>query len=437
MSHLNRRSFLRGLLGGAAVSVALPPFETFMGQKAWAASAFPTRFGLFFWGNGIHPERWIPSTTGADWELSEQLAPLAGVKDDITLLTGFEVKLPNTTPHFVGPAGFLSGMPQIIHGPDDETFGGPSLDQLMASQMGGETLYRSLEVAVARGTRGMSHNGPDSVNPPESDPAKLFERLFGGAFRAPGEEPIIDPTLTLRRSVLDSVLADASSLRGRLGAVDKIRLDQHMSSVRDLELRIARLQEDPPSLAACLRPEPPPELPDIEGRQQVGERARVMADLIAMSLACDQTRVVSLWYSDPLSDLLYPSTTAGHHQLTHDEPGDQPQVNSVVLEIVDAYAYLVDALRNIPEGDGTLLDHCAILGTTDVSEGRTHQIDEYPILLAGQANGALKTGFHYRSATKQNASHVPLTLLRAMGVNAASYGAEDAHVTDGLSEIEA
>ena len=156
-----------------------------------------------------------------------------------------------------------------------------------------------------------------------------------------------------------------------------------------------------------------------------------------MAFACDVTRVLSYWYSHPLSDVLYPGATAGHHQLTHDEPGEQPMVNAIVKGIVHDFAYLVDSLRAIPEGDGTLLDNSIILGTTDVSEGRTHQIDEYPILIAGTGCGTLQTGFHYRSETLGNTSHVSLSLLQAMDVRVSEFGIDAGRVDSGLSEIEA
>lgn len=436
---LSRRTVLRGMIGGAALALPLPPLDVFFddqGRAHASGGAFPGRFGLFFWGNGILPDRWIPETTGVDWELTDQLAPLAGVKESVSVITGMEVKTSNLRAHIAGPGGFLTGK-ELLMRPEDETFDGPSLDQIIAAELGSQTLYRSLEVAVEPGARGLSHNGPDSVNPPESDPVALFERLFGPAFRTPGDEPIIDPTLALRRSVLDSVLEDAAGLSDRLGIIDQVRLEQHMDAVRDLELRIARLEEEPPNLEACVRPPVPEVPPAIEGRHQLEERSRIMTDLVTMAFACDLTRSLSYWYSHPLTDLLFPDATAGHHQLTHDEPGDQPQVHSIVTSIVRDYAYLVDSLRSIPEGDGTLLDNSVILGTTDVSYGRTHQIDEYPILLAGSACGRLRTGLHYRSTTNENASKVPLSILRAMGIPAASFG-EGAGFTDvSLSEIEA
>ena len=293
-----------------------------------------------------------------------------------------------------------------------------------------------LRVAVEAGTKGLSYNGPGSRNPPEANAQALFDRLFGVEFRAPGDDPVIDPKLRLRRSVLDAVMASSDRLSQRLGAADRSRLDEHFTAVRELEQRIARLEESPPDLAACMRPEPPKLVPDIEGRADLEGRAEVVSDLMAMALACDQTRVFSYWHTDPFSDALYPGTTAGHHQLTHDEPGDQPMVNSIVLSVMTSFAYFIDALQAIEEGDGRLIDNCALVGTSDVSYGRTHQIDEYPIILAGSAGGALRTGLHYRSATKENASLVPFTLLKAFGVNVASFGDAEGQVSSGLPALE-
>lgn len=433
----SRRTVLRGLLGGAAVSVALPALESLAPRRAYAAGdVFPVRYVQFFWGNGILPERWIPATTGADYALSDQLQPLAEVQADVTVISGFEVKVANRIAHLSGPSGLLSGVGGVGEG-DDHTFGAPSLDQRIAAELGGLTAYRSLELGVQPGAKGLSYTGPSTRNPPISEPIAAFERLFGPSFRAPGESGVIDPRLALRRSVLDAVTADAADLARRVGAADRARLDQHLSGVRDLEQRIARLSDDPPDFAACVRPEPPPGVPDVDGRPQMAERARIMADLLALSLACDLTRVASIWYSDPLSDVLYPGATAGHHQLTHDEPGDQPQVHQIVLAAMTAFADLVRALKAVPEGEGTLLDHLALLGTTDVSYGRTHQIDEFPILLAGGADGRLVHGQHVRSATADNASRVPLTLLRAVGIPAASFGVDAANTDVGVSEVEA
>jgi hypothetical protein len=162
-----------------------------------------------------------------------------------------------------------------------------------------------------------------------------------------------------------------------------------------------------------------------------------MCDLLAMALACDQTRVFGHWFSDPVSDLLYDGATAGHHSLTHNEGGDQPEVNDIAVQVMEEFAYLVEKLASIPEAEGTLLDNCVVLATSEVSEGRTHSVNNMPIVLAGGACGALRTGYHYRSYTQENVSKVMLTVVRAMDIPDATYGEGDGEVSDGLSEIEA
>ena len=435
---IHRRTLLKGMLGGAAVTVALPPLEAFLGQLTAARateSAYPTRFGIFSWGNGVHPQHWIPDDIGPDWIAKEQLRPFENVRQKLAVITGMEVKAPNNDAHGSGPGGLLSGVPLL--GTDGYTrFGGPSIDQMIASEKGGETRFRSIEVAVQPNGRGLSFSDRDTRLPPESSPAAVFNRLFGPQFRAPGDEPIIDPKLALRRSVLDVVLDDVRRLSDKLGAADKQRLAQHLNAVRDLELRIARLQDEPPNLAACERPQAMTDAPDLDGRPQMSLRARAMADLLVMAYACDLTRVASLWYSDPLSDVLYPGASAGHHQLTHDEPGDMPTVKRITESIMLDGAYFLEQLEQIQEGDGTLLDHSAILFTTDVSYARTHQIDEYPILVAGRAGGRLNSGFHYRSETKENACMVSLSLIRALGLNRAKFGEGPDETSQGLRALE-
>ena len=127
---------------------------------------------------------------------------------------------------------------------------------------------------------------------------------------------------------------------------------------------------------------------------------------------------------------------SGHHQLTHDEASPQPEVAKILLFIMTELAYFLKALDSIPEGDGTLLDHCGLLITSDVNYGRAHTLDDFPIVIAGSANGALKTGVHYRSPAAENTSKVTLTLARAMGLTLDSFGAAEGKTTSGLSAIE-
>ncbi|MCP4870048.1 MAG: DUF1552 domain-containing protein [Proteobacteria bacterium] len=434
----SRRTVLRGLLAGSAVSVGLPILECTLGPNGRAfadGGLLPRRFGLFFWGNGMLPDRWNPTTSGEGdaWELSEQLAGLASVKDVINVITNMQVRMPNTIPHWTGTYGLLSGIIPIGE-EGNHTCSGPTIDQIIAAELGGETIFRSIEAgARPGGGGGVSFNGPHSNNPAESSPTALFERIFGANFIEPGSDGQVDPKIALRRSVLDAVLDQSNDLRGRVGAADKARLDQHMDGIRDLELRLGRLEEDPPDLAACVLPDEPP--PD-ETYATIRESHRVISDLLVMALACDQTRIFSNQLTHPIDNYLWPGTDRGHHQLTHDEPDPQPQVHEIVLQIVDDFRYFVEALRAVPEGDGTLLDNMAVLATSGISLGRTHSLDEFPLLTAGSCCGALKTNVHYRASSPENASKVILTMMRAMGMLVNSFGEGDAETTDTLSAIE-
>jgi hypothetical protein len=438
MKRLSRRTVLKGLLGGAAVAVALPPLEAMLNATgtAWAdGGALPTRFGLFFWGNGVLPAGWAPAATGSEWALTEQLSPLEKVKHALTVVSGMKVQTANVEPHLSGAAGMLSGAPLLFED-GRATFSAPSVDQLVAKAIGGVTRFRSLEFGpypadgysyVAKGTR----------NPPEQSPRALFERLFGAGFTMPGQGGEPDPMLRLRRSVLDAVTADARALQAKLGASDRRRLDQHLTGVFELEQRLLQAEQNPPALAACAVPEAPAEAwPSVEGRPPISAKHRAMVDVAVMALACDQTRVFSDFLSGSVNNLLFPGAPAGHHQLTHDEPGDQPNVHAIVKQIIAEFAYLLERLDAVPEGDGTLLDHTVVMGTSDCSFGRTHALDEYPILLAGSAGGRLKTGQHYRSVSGENASRVLLSLVRALDVPLPEIGLEEGRATDGLGAIE-
>ena len=438
---LSRRTLLRGLLGGAVVSIGLPPLERFLNANgtAYAASGddgFPRRFGLFFWGNGMLPARWTPTGKGADWQLSDQLAPLKAVKDKVTVVSGTRLGVPNSQPHGAGAAGILTGMPLLLQG-NNETFAGPSIDQLIAGVIGNETRFRSLEFGAAPGG-GYSFNGPNSMNPPEASAHALFGRLFGNGFTMPGDTPKIDPTLALRQSVLDAIGADIKRLQLDVGAADKQRLEQHFEGVRLLEKRLVKLQEAPAKLDACKVPkEPDLNYPDIEGRPQLQLKNKVFSEMMAYALACDQVRVFSNWFTHPVNNLLFQNATTGHHELTHNEPGAQPEVHQITVQIIEALAVQIAALDAVQEGSGTLLDHMVVLGASETSLGKTHAMDEMPFVLAGSAGGKLKVGVHYRSEGAENTSKALLSLCRAVGADLAKFGSEGGEAKEGLSAIEA
>jgi hypothetical protein len=385
------------------------------------------------------PFKWTPEITGMDWELTEQLAPFASVKDKINVVTGMRVMTGNDLAHAAGAGGFLTGAPIIVYGADTFSFSQPAIDQVIAKEIGGETRFRSIEVAVQPGGQGYSYTGVDQKNIAESSPMAVYQRIFGDGFVAPGEDPIIDPKLALRRSVLSVVMEESSKLKAKVGYSDKLRLEQHFDGIRDLEKRLQRLEEDPPNLEACIRPDMPLETyPDIvEGRPDMHARNNAMADLMAMAVACDQTRVFSNWFSEQTNNIMWPGATTGHHLLTHNEPGEQPQTNSIVINTMECFSYWVEKFSSITEGDGTLLDHMVMMATSDTSYGRQHLMSEFPVVLAGSCNGFFKTGLHHRSETSDNVVKVNFSLLTAMGVNVSEFGKEEGRVTEGLSAIEA
>lgn len=436
-----RRTMLRGVLGGAAVGIGLPMLELFFDPPPSAraeCTAFPKRFGIWFWGNGVLPDRFRPTGTGTGYTLSEQLMPLAPMRDKITVVSGLKVMTPNTVPHGSGPAGFLAGAD--MYSPDGNassgTFPGPSLDQIMANAIGDQTLLPSLEIGVQRSDSSISWRGRNAMNTVESSPIELFRTLFGDGFREPDDTSGPDPRLGLRQSVLDVVGDQAGRLRPRLGIADRARLDAHLDAIRSIENRIARLRENPPSFMACMRPdEPLAEYPDVEGRPQMDLLNDVMADLLAMALACDQTRIFTVMYSQPVNNVLYAGHSSGHHQLTHDEPGDQPEVHEIVTGIMGRLNRFLERLDAVDEGGESLLDHSIVLGTSDVSLGRTHSLDDYPILLAGGGCRTFKTGIHYESPG-ENVCRLSYSLLQAMDVPVASFGEGPAATDVGISDLE-
>jgi hypothetical protein len=438
---MSRRSVLRGALGGLAATLVLPPLEA-MFNASGTAYAFdgvlPRRFALWMWGNGNLPVKWVPSSTGVGdaWSLSPQLAPLAPIKHKLAVLTGYDCRIANRSPHGSGRVAILTGSDFDRVG-GREVFPGPTIDQVIADAIGGDTLYRSVQTA-ASDVPGESWNGPDSRNPAEPDPYAIYARLFGDTFVEPGGDGQVDPRLGLRRSVLDRVLGDLAALQQRLGATDRRRLDQHVTGVREMELRLARLQEDPPELEACVRPAPlSGSFADIAGRAQVRARNQVVSEMMAMALACDQTRVFAHYLTEPVSNVLFPGAPDGHHSLTHNEGGDQPIVDDITVQIMQMLSDTLQILDGVPEGDGTLLDNMVVFATTEVSLAQTHSILDMPVILAGSAAGYFQQDVHVRSLSGDNATKILISLQRAMGMQVSRFGREAGEATDGVSEVEA
>jgi hypothetical protein len=461
-SRLSRRTVLRGVAGGVAIGVALPPLEAMFNGNGTAyadGAAIPKRLGIFFWGNGVKPDRWVPPTTGAGWTSSPALMPLetAGVKDYVNVVSGTNITSGDVRGHHSGTVGILSGAPLVTQpangAPYRSTFGKPSIDQVAANVIGTSSRYKSLEVGISTRVNGnegttlhyLSHSGPDSPNPPEYDPAKLFDRIFGMGFTPPGATgtPVVDATLGYRKSVLDVVLGDLGRVRARSGAADRARLDKHADGIRSIENRLMVSTTPVPASASCVLPMRPSAtaFADMAGKEQIEPKTKAMSDLLAIALACNQTRVFSMMFSGSTASTVYweVGITEAHHQMTHDEPGTQPNVQASTVFTVQMFAVLLNSLKAVPEGAGNVLDNCAILATSDTSDGRFHNVRDFPILIGGKGGGYFKyPGIHYRSTSgNESTSTSLLSVLRAAGTNLTSVGAEGGLSTTTCSGIEA
>ena len=441
-STLTRRSFLRGAMGGAAFTLGLPVFDAFLNNAgtAWADGApLPLRFGTWFWGCGMNPPRWNPATVGTDWQLTPELAPIAPIREQLNILSGFSVPLdgnPNH-PHHSGVIGMLTGSVPA----KSKDVPGPTLDLLVSDQIGGTTRFRSLEMAATGSPRHSYSLRSQTVrNPSEVSPLALYTRVFGQGFRDPNAAEFVpDPEVMLRRSVVSAVGEDRKRLEQQLGSHDRQRLDEYLTSLRQLEHQLTVQLSAPPPLAACAPPDAPRE---TEVSAEIGEAIanhELMADLLALALACDQTRVFNMVFSYGASNLHKAGNTTGHHQLTHEElvdeeVGYQPLASYFIDRSMEAWATLVQKLSAVREGDGTLLDNCLVMAHSETSFAKVHDVAGLPVMIAGRAGGRLKTGLHV-AGTGDPVTRIGLTVQQVMGVPVARWGSGSMQTGKPVGEI--
>jgi hypothetical protein len=395
---VSRRTFLRGVsLTGAAVRIGLPPLAAMFNGNgtAYAAagsggkvneSAIESRFILWFNGNGIPERYWIPAETGPEFRLTPCLAPLHPFRGDIHVITGLDnpvARLPGPgNDHHRSMSGLMTGTSYTGRGA-----GAASIDQIFAARLGGDSRFRSLQIGVCRECHGdsinanMSWAGYDRALPPETIPRHLFDRIFGARKQ---------DWIERKRSILDFVREDASEIKAVLGKSDQSRLDEHLSSIRDLERAISGLPEN---YRAAKEPD---EGGDVVDYPRV---ARLQTDLLVHALAARQTRVASYMLTKAQGLTRFPwlgYTALRHHDYTHTNPYT-PQGQRILRDIckwhVEEFTYLLAKLRSIPEGDGTLLDRCCALFLHEHAEANDHKNNGLAMILAGHA-GRLKTGLH-------------------------------------------
>jgi uncharacterized protein DUF1552 len=427
-ARLSRRTVLRGI--GAAV--ALPWLEAMAPVSIGAdgASVVAKRMAFLYVPNGVHMADWTPAAVGPHFPLPPTLQALEAYKDDLLVLSGLaqhnaEALGDGPGDHARSLACFLTGThPVKTDGAGIRV--GVSVDQVAAQKLGGQTRLPSLELGVERGAQsGNCDSGYScayssniswrSANMPmakEINPKLVFDRLFSSSSREGLPADRVKREL-YRKSILDLVLDDAQRLQDRLGMNDRRKIDEYLTAVREIELRITQTEKAATSLPAngLARPKGVPD--------DVGEHIRLMFDLIALAFQCDATRICTFMYANEGSNRNYPTIniTDGHHDLSH-HGGDvkkHEKLKIINRFHIEQFAYLLGKLKSIREGPGSVLDSAMIVYGSGISDGDRHNHDELPIVMAGKGGGTIKAGRHLMVGP-QPLNNLYLSMLERMGV---------------------
>jgi hypothetical protein len=432
---VSRRTVLRGL----GTAVALPFLEAMLPAAALAGDAkkaFPNRMAFFYVPNGINMAHWTPSALGSGFALPSILEPLKPFQAELSVLSGLTLDKARANgdgggDHARAMSAFLTGrQPRKTHGADIRA--GVSVDQVAAQKLGRFTRFPSLELGCDRGmnsgncdtgyscaySSNISWRTESTPMAKEVNPRLVFERLFAGpardeaaATRAKRER--------YKLSILDFVTEDAARLKQRLGATDQRKLDEYLSAVRELEVRLARA--GPTAGEGATRMTRPAGIPT-----DYQEHMRLMCDLLVLAFQGDLTRVATCVFANDGSNRSYPfiGVPEGHHDLSHH--GNNKEKLDKIRQInrfhVAQVAYLLGRMNAVREGDGTLLDHAMVVYGAGISDGNAHNHDELPVLLAGKGGGSLKPGRHVRYKKETPLMNLYLALLDRVGVQANSIG---------------
>jgi hypothetical protein len=428
---LSRRTVLRGL----GTLIALPALEAML-PEAKAKSGAPVRTLVFYTPNGLLMDRYRPTGEGADYALSEYLAPLEAFRDDILILSGLENRVAiqdQSEPHSNCTGSILTGqrLDTVRDGPSPPTHNGISMDQVIANAIGAETRYPSLALSSEGAwypcsdsecdyAWNISWSGPTTPTGKDVYTKSVFQRLFEGA--DPGESAqAAAARLASKKSVLDYTKDDAARLGARLGKTDSQRLDEYLTGIRDIERRLysttsAECNAEAAKIAGDF----------VQEHVEFPDHVRLMCDLMTLAFECDQTRVITYMMGFGSSSRNYPwlGIYDGHHWLTH-HGGDTSMMDRLaVIEKwqIEQFAYLLGKLKAAPDGDGTLLDNCQVLFLNEMGDGNAHAPWDLPVILAGRAGGLITPGRHVAFPDEAPLPNLHLSLIRNAGVELDSFG---------------
>ena len=415
---ISRRKMLKGL----GFTVALPWLESVNLLAAAPAAArvkSPQRFACLFIGDGISPPHWWSKGNGGAMELGSSLTPLAQFKEKINVINGLHNRF--------GDGGHAKCTGNILSGANLKRGrliqGGISMDQKLSQHFEEESAVPSLVLGCEQPVSGfhesqysmvyashISWRNPDSPIPIELYPALAFDSLFG------------NQTGKLQGSILDHVLEQANDVRGKVSGSDQVKIDEYLTSVRDTEKRIQKLNQ--------LKGRDEAPLPDQSQRPPVGqpkdfrEYARLMCDIIALAFQTDRSRVATLLMSRDLSGQVYPflNIRDDHHSYSHSNEG--PEYQSIVKFHVEQYAYLIGRLAKMQEGDRTVLDNSCLMFVSE--HWNAHNGQRVPLVLAGGLGGTLATGrsldYLKSGGDKRKLCSLYLSLMDRMGLHLKEFG---------------
>jgi hypothetical protein len=436
LRYTSRRHFLRGM----GVALALPWMESLpvFAQAAAAAKTNtpPLRLGIVFFSNGVEPIHWWAKGSGAEMQIGPGLTPMMPHREDMVFIQGLfnQTAAVSTSPH-LGRMNVLSGATVSLD--PKEIRVGTSMDQILAAQIGSRTAIPSLVLGIEpnelRLEDGLSMVYGSSVSwisptkpaTKEIYPSRTFDRLVGdGSGRR------------LDRSILDEVRQDSQSLRPKISRGDNVKLTEYFESIRDIEKRIERASKEEriegwrPTLAQPDMPRPANELP-----QNVPDHMKLMLDLIVLAFQMDKTRIATLMLNNDLSQMNFKFLEgvqgALHLDLTHN--GRAPEKEAMYLKTnqyhIAQFAYLTKRMKEIREGETTLLDNSILMLTSSLFDGDAHGANQLPFLITGKGGGTIKPGrvidYLDKGDDNRKACSLHLSIMDRMGVTLDRFG--DAH----------
>jgi Protein of unknown function (DUF1552) len=431
---LSRRVLLRGLTASASVGLLTPVLDGMLNSHGtcWAdGGALPTRFGVWFFGTGVHAG-FTPSTTGT-LVLPTGIKSLERHRSNITLVSNLTVASHGDyaeNRHHMGTASVLTGAP-----PKNDAASAPSYDQIIAPYLTGAKLP-SLQVGVIGGGgsisifSAISHSGPNAPNVPIQSPRRLYEALFQTQSADPNAA-----SAALELKLVDAVKGETNRLKQRVGRNDGLRLDAYLSALRDIEVEIGAIPSATCGPTDALKTESLGAAMNVGSIAQLIARNRLNSKLTALALSCNLARTFTFYFSTSGGSDNFADANTGaqlsdnHHELGHQQAADLPRSVDFVMA---RFADFLDEMSNVKEGASTVLQRSAVIATTEVS--RNHEHDNHPMILAGQADGRLKTGLHIR-ASDGPTTKVFLTAFKALQVPLTSLGKNDAQTSEVISNV--